>query len=991
MIDKTNYDFFASEEEEKPNKPTSDSKFGKKILIVDDEEDIHVITKMTMEDFIYEGSKIEILSAYSAQEAINIIKSNEDISLVLLDIVMETQSAGFDVVNYIRKELNNNTIRIILLTGQPGLLSGHQIIDKYDIDGYHTKTDLTSDKLYFAVKTGLRTFSLIKDTEEKLRLSDLRYKRMYEKSPLPFQSLDFDGKIIDINPKWLETTGYEREDVVGRNFGDFLDTQSLTNFSNNFAVFKNEGHIDNVDFRIRKKDGSHISILLEGDIGEDESGGIIRTYCVFKDISNELKFEKALHKSEEKFRFLAENSMDIIWTTDTKLRFTYVSPAANTLLGYNTEEVLGTHLSNYFTKKEFIKAGGHAIAALKNYKNFTSITFESKMLNMDGKECEVEISGKTLKDENGKLLGLQGTTKGISDKKKAENIQNILYRISNAANISEDLTTFIKQIQNELGTIIDTTNFYVALYDDSKDEFILPYMSDNKATRKSFPAGKTLTKYVLSIKKSLLVTKKDIEKLEKKGVVKSGGPDSEIWLGVPLRINNQAIGVLAIQSYENEIAYNISDLKMLEFVSDQISTSIYRKKTEEDLQNQNDELEALNIELTDSIEHICDINEQLEISKRQAVESDLLKSAFLANMSHEIRTPMNGILGFTNLLSKPGITNAQREQYIDIIRKSGDRMLHTVNDLMDISMIEAGQMKVVISDADINNQCITLVNFFKPEANNKGIELATSSLLTQSDTLIRTDSEKTYAVISNLIKNAIKYSHRGKIEVGCSRKKDFIELFVKDTGIGIAIDRQKAVFDRFVQADIEDKAALEGSGLGLSISKAYIEMLGGSIWLKSKEGKGSTFFFTIPFSPSMEITNQKETNKEINDPKLDPQKLKVLIAEDEIFAYEYLSIVLKVLNPVLLHAHSGEEAINLCKSNSDIDLILMDIKMPGIDGYKATKEIRKFNDDVVIIAQTAYALLSDKSKAIQAGCNDYISKPVDKDILLAMVKKYIKI
>ncbi|WP_319478846.1 PAS domain-containing sensor histidine kinase [uncultured Draconibacterium sp.] len=241
------------------------------------------------------------------------------------------------------------------------------------------------------------------------------------------------------------------------------------------------------------------------------------------------------------------------------------------------------------------------------------------------------------------------------------------------------------------------------------------------------------------------------------------------------------------------------------------------------------------------------IEEELTYAKEKAEESDRLKSAFLANMSHEIRTPMNGILGFTNLLQDPELTGEEQQEYIGIIQKSGDRMLNTVNDIINISKIEAGQTTVFVSEFNIDEQLKTIYSFFKPETDKKGIQFILKNSLTEQDDVIESDKEKLDSILTNLVKNAIKFCDKGKIEFGCFKKERGLQFYVKDSGIGIPLNRQQAIFERFIQADIDDKNALQGSGLGLAIAKAYTKMLGGKIWVESAEGQGSTFFFNIAY------------------------------------------------------------------------------------------------------------------------------------------------
>ncbi len=381
------------------------------------------------------------------------------------------------------------------------------------------------------------------------------------------------------------------------------------------------------------------------------------------------------------------------------------------------------------------------------------------------------------------------------------------------------------------------------------------------------------------------------------------------------------------------------------------------------------------------------IEDELINAKEHAEESDRLKSAFLANMSHEIRTPMNGILGFSELLKEPNLNGEEQQKYIRIIEKSGARMLNIINDIVDISKIEAGLMKIDSKESNINEQIEYIYTFFKPEVETKGIKLSFKTSLTAKEAIINTDREKLYAILTNLVKNAIKYTEKGSIELGYIVKNNFLEFYVKDTGIGIPSDRQQAIFERFIQADISDKMARQGAGLGLAITKSYIEMQGGKIWVVSEEGIGSCFYFTLPYLTDLaaDIIDQESVLSEKNNKV---RKLKILIAEDDEVSEMLIDSYIKMLGKEILKARTGIDTVEACRNNPDIDLILMDIRMPEMGGYEATKQIRQFNSNVIIIAQTAYGLSGDKEKAIKAGCNDYISKPVSKNELLALIQKH---
>jgi signal transduction histidine kinase/CheY-like chemotaxis protein len=379
---------------------------------------------------------------------------------------------------------------------------------------------------------------------------------------------------------------------------------------------------------------------------------------------------------------------------------------------------------------------------------------------------------------------------------------------------------------------------------------------------------------------------------------------------------------------------------------------------------------------------------ELIIAKDRAEESDRLKSAFLANISHEIRTPMNGILGFAELMKEPDLTGKEQQEYIRIIEKSVERLLNIIKDLMSISKIESGQMEISISETNVNEQIERIYTFFKPEAEQKKIEISFTNSLPANEAIIITDREKIYTILTNLVKNAIKFTNSGSIEFGYKKKDKYLEFFVKDTGLGIREEKKEFIFERFRQGSESLTRNYEGAGLGLSISKAYVEMLGGKIWIESEPGKGSVFYFSIPYGsePQDNIVMRTLARDDATENQI--KNLKILIAEDDDVSQMFLMLSVKKISKEVLKARTGVEAIKVCRNNPDIDLVLMDIKMPEMYGLEATRQIRQFNNDVIIIAQTALGLSGEREKAIEAGCNDYISKPILKDELLAIIKRY---
>jgi signal transduction histidine kinase len=405
-------------------------------------------------------------------------------------------------------------------------------------------------------------------------------------------------------------------------------------------------------------------------------------------------------------------------------------------------------------------------------------------------------------------------------------------------------------------------------------------------------------------------------------------------------------------------------------------TTIALQEREVKLKEQNEEYLSINEELSQTIE-------ELALAKERAEESDQLKRAFLQNMSHEIRTPLNAILGFSNLLKLSGINSDDSSKYTDIIVQSGNQLLSIVTDILTISSIDTGQEKLNETTFDLGNLMNALRTIFQPIANQKKLTLLLhpdSSGLIEN---IKTDKTKLQQILSNLLTNAIKYTHAGSIEFGYTLKNNFLEFFVKDTGIGINPKHHTVIFERFRQVPQENNAFYGGTGLGLAISKGQIELLGGKIWLNSEQEKGSTFYFTISYKPVAK-TPTHYSSETINL-KLNPN-LFVLIAEDEQNNFLFLKELLKPLTTNIIHAQNGKEAIRLFQENPQIKIILMDIKMPVLDGFEAAKAIHQINPNVSIIAQTAFTTI-DKEIMEDANFCGYVSKPINKAKLFSVLSE----
>lgn len=417
-----------------------------------------------------------------------------------------------------------------------------------------------------------------------------------------------------------------------------------------------------------------------------------------------------------------------------------------------------------------------------------------------------------------------------------------------------------------------------------------------------------------------------------------------------------------------------------------------RKIAEDTLHRQNHDLEAQYEEYLQLNEMLRRTNYELEVAKAKAEESDKLKTAFLQNMSHEIRTPLNGIIGYTSLLNNSDIRREEIEEYSTIIQNSGNRLIEIVNNILDISKIETGQIELQTGMLSANGLIRDAYYFFQHSAKKKNIELKYSCEFEDDRSMINSDELRLNQVLTNLISNSLKFTAEGSIEIGYRIEYNWIVFFVKDTGIGISEEYKDKIFDRFTQIDLSISRGYEGAGLGLSISKGLAELLGGKIWFESQSGIGTQFYFAVPFYP---IINQSGILKNSNSNPLEienaDKRIKVLIAEDDEISRDLITLVLKDFCSEILYATNGIDAVNITKQNPDLNLILMDIKMPIMNGIDATRLIREFNKEVIIIAQTAYAFTNESEMIKAAGCNEYMAKPIEVSKLKRILNNYVKL
>jgi len=954
-----------------------------------------------------------------------------------------------------------------------------------------------------------------KQVLEQLKESEHMFRAMSNNMESALYIFNQKGKFIYCNPAASEISGYSEEEILNMNFYDLIKPELQSP-----AIDRGMDRLDGKDVpriyetKVLTRDGQEKWLEIASSKlvlnGEPAVMGLANDITERKQSIELIRSNKEKYKSLYSFiRLMADNVPDLIWAKNLDGEYIFANKALcdKLLLAKDTDEPVGK-TDMYFAERE-----RRNNTKRPNWYTFGEISAESDSIVLrselshhvdeygyvKGRFMYLDVYKSPLYDDTGNLIGLVGSGRDVTEQKKLEQeklreetLKHVVYKIGNAVNTTKDLNELFTVIRLEISQVIDTTNMYIALYDKEKDSLSLPYFIDEKDRFGTIPNTKSLTHHLIKTRKPLLLKEEDYYNLAEENQIEILGTPAKVWLGVPLQVNSETIGVLVVQDYHNEDAFEEKDLDLLKFVSMQISISISQKKADDALREnefalrqiidnvpvmifakdkakrfvlanrefaksygkhvnmiegkKQSEIHLYEDELTRYItddemvlnkrESVFNANEsftnhngdrrilqtvripintdtekgiailgvaiditernkveaELTRAKEKAEESDRLKTAFLANMSHEIRTPMNAIIGFSELLNDSSLAADSRREFISLIADNSKALLKLIEDIIDVSKIEAKQVTIVKSTCQVN-QILTELQKSGTELlkkqNNKKLNIKINLPVSDYNFSIESDPFRFKQIINNLVDNAIKFTENGFVEIGYRiQKEDTILFFVKDTGIGLADDKISFIFERFRQAEESSTKEYRGTGLGLTIASRLVELLGGELWVDSKLGEGSTFYFSLPFISKKATGKLKPLIGQKG--KKDWAGKTILVAEDEISNYELIKATLFRSKVKLIRARNGVEAVAMFKESPNINLILMDIRMPEMNGYEATRIIKSIRKDIPVISLTAYAMAEDREKSVAAGCDEYISKPFNPSELIEKIDELIK-
>jgi PAS domain S-box-containing protein len=842
----------------------------------------------------------------------------------------------------------------LLLTGDTHKLAASPTGD--DSEGFYVGFLLSSGNFVITWEPGSQQRS--KDDQNKQgvvfeKFADLLPEMVYE--------VDLSGKVLYANKQGLNFFGYSKEDLEsGINIAEIFP-ESYKTMIENLKSLSSPGQISSNEYFARKKDGTLVPMVTHS-FAVFFDNKIVGYRGVVRDISKQKEYENQIIREKAFLEHLYNSTPAAIAITSPSGIISMINREFTSLFNYTTEEAVNKNINDLVVpdnlKEEAIKIDA---LASHNQKEVRQTIRKDK----NGNNIHVSLVATAIVI-NDEIVANLGIYRDITTERKNQLLQEILFNISNAALKQYDIKEIYPIIVQELSKIWDTNNFFIALYDKSTQTLSLPFFMDEKDNFYEIPIKKTITGWVINNKKSVLLKGKDLKLLDESGDIDMVGTPCKVWMGVPLKVENDIIGVMCLQDYYNEDKFSQDDLYIMEFIANQIAVALQRRM----------------------------MLDNIILARQKAEEAAQSKQLFMSTMSHEIRTPLNEVIGITNLLLQ-GNPREDQMDYIKALKFSGNHLLTLVNDVLDYNKMESGKIifeQTQFNFSDFLDEILRSYSF-RSKAKNLSFDIKKASDL---PTEVIGDPIRLNQILSNLLSNALKFTIHGSVQVMVKElsridNQSKLEFTVTDTGIGIPKDKQTMIFDSFTQASSDTTRNFGGTGLGLAICKKLIELQGGSITIDSEPEKGSTFRFDMSFGISEK--GAQSTTIEIPESFSGLEGKKILVAEDNKINFFVANKFLIGWGVLVTHAENGQIALDILEKE-DFDLILMDLHMPVMDGIEATRIIRKSDNphlkDIPIVALTAAIMSESHDKIEDLKINDYVLKPFKPHDLFERILKHIR-
>jgi PAS domain S-box-containing protein len=821
-----------------------------------------------------------------------------------------------------------------------------------DSEGFYMGFLLTSGNIIITWEPGNQ-----QKTREDHNRQGIFFRKVAETLPEIIFEVDSAGKFLFVNQEMVNFFNYTRDEFINKLTLADIYPDGYGQILKGFKKLKLPKQTSDYEFLARKKDGKMVSTETHS-FASFLDDKIIGYRGLVKDISRQKDYETQIIREKAFLENLIDSAPEAISITDSEGKVTTINKEFTKLFKFTPEEAINTPINDLVLPADEKEVTQISDLEIKEAK---------KTIRKDkyGNKVHVSVISSNIKVKD-KIIASVRIYRDISAERKSQLMQEILYNVSTAALKQYDIKDIGTIIINELGKIWDTSNFYLALYNKETDTFSVPFYTGEMDLFNKIPAGKTITGWVLSNNKPMLLREHDLISLVNEGHIQMNGSQCKVWMGVPLKVEKETIGVMSLHDYDDENKFIPEDLIALDFIANQIAIAIHLKIMFDDLVT----------------------------AREKAEDAAQTKQLFMSTMSHEIRTPLNEVIGITNLLLQ-GNPNSDQLDYLKTLKFSGNHLLTLVNDVLDYNKIESG--KIVLEQTQFNlsdflDEIIRSYSF-RSKAKNLGFSVNISKDLPSE---VIGDPVRLNQILSNLLSNALKFTYKGSVGVSVNelkrtKGKSLIEFSVSDTGIGIPKEKHSFIFESFTQAADDTTRQFGGTGLGLAICKKLIELQGGSIGIESEPGKGSTFRVSITLK--IPESNSKPLSEEMPENYSGLEGKRILVAEDNKINFFVANKFLSGWGTIVTHAENGQIALNLLEKE-EFDLILMDLHMPVLDGIEAIKIIRKSENQrissIPIVALTAAVMSESIDKLEELNINDYVLKPFKPHDLFERLHRNIR-